>query len=369
MKIFRSLRRHSRQELTRRLQLDMGSRLRRALSWLLLLFALHTLAMMAFEGLAFADSLWLTLTTVGYGDFSAATPMGRLTTTVLLYLAGITLMAQLASDYIDYRLKRKEDMINGRWRWQMQDHVLVINSPYRNPTVYFHRLVAQLRATHDFVDVPVQILTDTFPDGLPMSLREQGVVHHHGESSDLQALRDVTPESARAIIVLARDEDNRVSDSITLDVLMQLKSLCGKNQPYTVAECVETGNRSRAENLGADTTIRPIRAYPEMLVRSLVARGSEKVLENLFTHHDDHPMRYAVNLENAVWADVACRLLAGGMGTLMAYVTGAEEVVCHPAHDHRFDAKALIVMVREEFIPGEADITPCIHQPMASLPG
>lgn len=350
----------------------MSSRLRRALFWLLLLFVLHALAMMTFEGLGVSDALWLTLTTVttvGYGDLSAATPMGRIATTVLLYVAGITMMAQLASDYIDYRLKRKEDMISGRWRWHMQDHVLIINSPSRNPGVYFNRLLAQLRATRDFIDVPVQILTDAFPEGLPVSLREQGVVHHHGESTESQALQAVTPKHARAIIVLAHDEDSRISDSVMLDVLMQLKSLCGESQPYTVAECVETSNRSRAESLGASTTIRPIRAYPEMLVRSLVARGSEKVLENLFTFDDDHHMRYPVNLKDAHWADVACRLLAGGMGTLMAYVTGDEEVVCHPAHDHRFDARALIVMVREESIPDADDIARCIEQPMAALPG
>ncbi|WP_165855674.1 ion channel [Marinobacter sp. JSM 1782161] len=370
MIVFSTLRRHSRQELTRRLQVNMASRLRRILGWLLVLAVLHVVAMVIFENLAVGDATWLTLTTlttVGYGDFSATTAAGRAATTVLLYLAGITMMAQLASDYIDFRLKRKQDMLNGRWRWQMKDHVLIIHSPARNPDVYFRRLVDQLRATDTFADRPVQILTDAFPDGLPANLRERGVVHHHGESSDPEALRAVTPEAARAIIILARDEDSRISDSVTLDVLMQLNTLCGEHQPYTVAECVDTDNRVRASQLGADSTLRPIRAYPEMLVRSLVARGSEKVLENLFTHHDDHPMRYPVDLRNALWAEVACKLVAGGMGTLMAYVTADEEVICHPAHNHRFDATALILMVREEYIPGETEVRACIDRPMASL--
>jgi voltage-gated potassium channel len=357
-------RRQTCDQFTRRLDINIRSRLRRAFGWLLSLATLHALAMMAFEALAWDDAIWLTLTTlttVGYGDFSAATMPGRIATVLLLYVAGITLLAQLAGDYIDYRIKRKEYMIKGRWRWAMKDHVLIINSPNHNPAVYFHRLVEQLRATVQFADAPVQILTDAFPDGLPESLRERGVVHYHGESVDSETLKATTPGQARAIIVLARDEYSRVSDSVTLDVLLQLRSLCGESLPYVVAECVHEDNRQRAETLGASAMLRPVRAYPEMLVRSLVAPGAEKILENLFTHHDDHAIRYDLALKGVVWADVACRLITGGMGTLMAYVTDNGEVVCHPAHDHRFDAKAVILMVREEYVPTEQDISRCLR--------
>ncbi|QCF27621.1 potassium channel family protein [Hydrocarboniclastica marina] len=350
-------------KITEQLNINMRSRLRRALFWLLGLAALHTIAMMGFEGLGLSDAVWLTLTTlttVGYGDFSAATPLGRASTIILLYGVGITLLAQLASDYIDYRLKRKEDMVMGRWRWRMKNHVLIINSPNNNPGIYFKRLVTQLRQTSLFADTPVQILTDAFPDGLPENLRRMAVVHHHGESSDPEALKAVTPKDARAIIILARDEYSRVSDSITLDVLLQLKSLCQDRLPYTVAECVEEDSHQRVVQFGANTSLRPIRAYPEMLVRSLVAPGAEKILENLFTHHDDHAMRYPVELTDAVWSETVCQLMAGGMGTLMAYVTADDNVITHPAPDHRFDAKALILMVREEFVPSTQDVEQCL---------
>ncbi|GGX92017.1 calcium-gated potassium channel mthK [Litchfieldella qijiaojingensis] len=363
-------RRQSRKQISQRLDINMRARLRRAFYWLLVLIVLHTLAMVTLEAMGWGDALWLTLTTmttVGYGDHSAVTPLGRAATVALLYVVGITLLAQLASDYIDYRLKRKESMIKGRWRWQMKGHVLIVNSPNNNPAVYFERLVTQLRATEQLEDTPVQILTDAFPEGLPENLREMGVVHYHGEPSDPQALKAVMPEHARAIIVLARDEYSRISDSITLDVLTQLRDLCHGAMPYTVAECVHEDSRNRFEQAGASTSLRPIRAYPEMLVRSLVAPGAEKILENLFTHCDDHAMRYPVKLEGAIWSDVTCRLMAAGMGTLMAYVADEDgQVICHPAHDHRFNASALILMVREEYVPTTQDIERCVHQANAA---
>ncbi|MGF2687400.1 ion channel [Marinobacter sp. DUT-3] len=357
-------RRRSRTEFSRRLDVGLRGRLQKALCWLLSLSSLHVVAMVIFEGLSLNDAVWLTLTTlttVGYGDYSASTIAGRSATVILLYIAGITILAQLASDYIDYRLKRKEYMIKGQWRWHMKDHVLIINSPKHDPAVYFHRLVDQLRATDAFADVPVQILTDAFPEGLPSSLREREVVHYHGESSDFSALEAASAGDASAIIVLARDEYSRVSDSVTLDVLMQLDELCGEAKPYVVAECVQDENRNRAERAGASTTIRPVRAYPEILVRALVAPGTEKVLENLFTHHDDHAMRYRVSLKGVVWSDVACDLMRAGLGTLMAYVREDGHVECHPAPDHRFDAASIILMVREVAIPTEADVNEALR--------
>lgn len=366
MLIFRIIRRQRTcSKISQRLDVNIGARLRHSLYWLLLLSGLHALAMVVFETMEWEEALWLTvttLTTVGYGDVSAATPLGRVATTLLLYVAGITLLAQLASNYIDYRLKRKESMIKGHWNWNMKDHLLIINSPNNNPSVYFERLTRHLRDTKEFHDTPVQILTDAFPDGLPESLRELAVVHYHGESADPQALKAVTPDTAKAIIILAPDEYGRVSDSITLDVLAQLKELCQDGLPYIVAECVHEDSRRRTELAGASTALRPIRAYPEMLVRSLVAPGAEKILENLFTHHDDHAMRYPVQLEGAVWADITCQLMLAGMGTLMAYVAEDGKIVTHPAHDHRFNASALILMVREEFIPTARDIEACIRR-------
>lgn len=359
------LRRKNYKQVTRRLDLNMRARLRQSLWWLAGLSCLHVIAMVMFEGLAPDDALWLTattLTTVGYGDLSAATPAGRTATFLLLYIAGITLLAQLASDYIDYRLQRKEYMIKGRWRWNMKDHILIINSPGTNPALYFERLVEQIRLSRDFSDCPILVLTERFPDGLPNHLRERGVVHYHGECCDQDSLAAVSPDQARAIIVLARDEQSRLSDSVTLDVILQLKEYC-QSLPYTVVECVREDNRERVRHLGANATLRPIRDYPEIMVRALVAPGTEKILENLFSHHDDHAMRYNVTVENARWADVSCQLIQAGIGTLLAYVCPDGHVECHPAPDHHFNASALILMVREENAPSTDLIRECLASP------
>ncbi|WP_227803863.1 potassium channel family protein [Marinomonas profundi] len=97
------------------------------------IIALHSVAMIFFEDLDWWQAFWLTMTsasTTGYGDISAGTFWGQFSTIVLIYGMGITLLAQIASDYIEIRLTRKEMRIKGRIKWDdMQNHILIINTP------------------------------------------------------------------------------------------------------------------------------------------------------------------------------------------------------------------------------------------------
>jgi voltage-gated potassium channel len=49
---------------------------------------------------------------------------------------------------------------------------------------------------------------------------------------------------------------------------------------------------------GADLVVRPLRGYPEMIIRALAAPGAEKILEDLFTSKGDECWRYDVSVTN-----------------------------------------------------------------------
>ena len=68
-----------------------GIRLRHLSIWVGAVIAAHVVAMVALEGMTIFEAIWLTATTivtVGYGDLSAKTELGRVAT-MLLYGAGI----------------------------------------------------------------------------------------------------------------------------------------------------------------------------------------------------------------------------------------------------------------------------------------
>jgi len=307
-------------------------------------------AMVWLEGMGGGDALWLTLTTVttvGYGDLSAHTTAGRAATVLLLYLGGIFVLAKSAGDYFEYRTEKRLRKLRGEWDWDMQNHILIINTPTHNGERYFATLIQQLRSSERFRAHPVELVTTQFPEGLPESLSALGeVVHFHGLASDPETLRVVDAAQAAVVIVLAHDEHDPAADSWTFDILHRLRD--AQVEGTVLAECVDDRNRARLLAAGADLVLRPMRSYPEMIVRGLVAPGAEQIIENMFTSANDEYARFDLTVSGLTWAELVTRVVQADCGLPVAYVALDQELVTNPPANHPVDACALLLMVRDE---------------------
>ncbi len=81
-----------------------------SIMWIAILF-LGTIGYVRFEDLSLGDSFWLvwvTSTTVGYGDFFAVTTYGRLVT-IFLMLGGIAIVSSLTAFILDFINKRSNE--------------------------------------------------------------------------------------------------------------------------------------------------------------------------------------------------------------------------------------------------------------------
>ncbi len=311
---------------------------------------LHVVAMMVFEGLSLGEAAWLTATTattVGYGDAAAATEGGRWSTVILIYLGGIFALGKGAGDYFDYRASRRALKERGQWRWNLQDHVLFINAPSAGAETYFETLLRQFRATGWGEDRAVLILSPAWPTGLPASLSALGVVHVDGRAETTGRLDAADARSAAAVVILAADEKDPISDGVGFDIVHRLVEM-GVRGPI-IAECVDDLNRERLRSAGANTVTRPMRGYPEMMVRALVAPGSEAIIENLFTRHGDECVRYEIPVAGVTWGGLAIALLLDGAGTAIGYArAGDGAIVTNPLPEEQVDASALYVIVKEK---------------------
>lgn len=305
--------------------------------------------MVAFEKLSPFDALWLTLTTlttVGYGDFSATTLPGRLSTIILVFFGGIWIAFQSAATYFEYRADQRQRMTEGRWRWNMTNHILLLNVPVHNGSAYLARLVNEFRASQRFAHEPIQILTTLFPNGLPDYLAELAVVHHAGEAWDSSALQKANAIEADVIIVLSQSDSDPSTDGYTLDIVDKLREMGAKGR--ILAECVDDANRSRFKRFGTDIVVRPIRGYPEMIVRALAAPGAEAILEDLFTSKGDEVWRYNIAVEGWVWKTLITALVQEDIGVPIAYRDAADgKMQINPRPDALLNADKLYVLVRE----------------------
>ena len=341
-----------RRVLGRKTTASDGTQSRRAMILLVFYLAaigtLHIAAMITFEGLSLGDAAWLTMTTVttvGYGDISAASAAGRVSTVVLLYIGGIFALAKGAGDYFDYRAAKRLDKIQGRWRWNLQDHVLLINAPATGADLYFETLVRELRATEWGGKRDVLILTEEWPDGLPASLQRLDVVHVHGSGATENGLEAADAARAEVVIVLAREADVQ-SDGVTFDIVHRLGAL-GRVGPV-LAECVDDRNRERIREAGASAVLRPMRGYPEMMVRAVIAPGSEQIIVDLFTSGGDECVRYDVAIAGVSWGVLAATLIGKGVGTPIAYADSATGAIeSNPLAAHTVNARAIYLLVKQ----------------------
>jgi voltage-gated potassium channel len=311
--------------LLRRLRLRMLFRrkgtVRLLAAWIALMMALHVAAMMLVERMSLGDAVWVTVitaTTVGYGDVSAKTYLGRLATIVLMLVGTIFVLATMASLFFERAAETRELRSRGRYRWKLNMHLLIISTTGREPVKYLVRLVSQLRQDARWHDQPILILTHGFDGtGLPAELQALGVVHYSGDGDNADELDAARLGTASQVVVLGDPADVK-ADAYVFDVVTRVRAF-GYAGPI-VAECVDDRNRDRLCTSPDDVALRPIRSYPEFLARAVLAPGAERLIEELLSAEGDECVAVKMAATSrAVWRDLVTGMLDADLGTLVGY--------------------------------------------------
>lgn len=345
------VRRRRKRQLTKHLSSSIAKRVVSLLLMLLLLISVNSLAMMYFEKMSFGNSLWMslvTVTTVGFGDFYPASLGGRIVTVVCLFLFAISVLTSLISEVIEWRFVITDKKRKGFWAWKkMNGQIQIINSPNNDTERYLSRLLAEIAATDKLKDIPVHLLSRKYPEGLPQVLTEMKLIHTTGAAEDFETLKKANVNMAKHILILAQDTSDTLSDSITFDVLSQIRSLDSKAD--IVVEAVADQNQQRFLDAGADVVIRPIRAYPELVVRAMVHPGTERVIEDLLRSNGDSLYREDIAFTTKSWIDIVMSALTIGCGTPIGYVHQGK-INLQPDADEVCSGDGLILISKQSII-------------------
>lgn len=330
--------------------LDVSTRyeMTRTALFLALLLLLNTLSLMHFEQMSFRDAGWLTMTTVatvGYGDYAPKSDEGRLLTVLLMYFGGIILLARIGGLYFDYRVERRMKILKGQWGWDLSGHIVLVHSPGVMTEQFFETLIQEIRESgHELAHAPFVIVCSHFPDGLPESVRKLEVVHVHAERVNNDAMERSSMMKAAVVAILARDRGDWHSDSLTFDLVHQLRS-----KGFTgriIAESVDPLNAPRLKEGGANQVIRPMRSYPELLSRAILDPGTEQLFLEMIGNGGATCHRIERTI-TAQWNKIATGLLQQTGAILLAYEDEKGELVTAPPPEEQIKAQALFVIYNE----------------------
>ena len=246
----------------------------------------------------------------------------------------------------------------------MNKHIVIINSPKYNRDIYFRRFVEQIRQNPVHRKTPIVLMNTDYPDGLPRSLTGMGVHLIHGHGNHEVDFRQANLAEAEHILILAKDEYVEDSDSLCFDLCFRMKE---HGLAYRViVECVEDENRARMKKLGVKSVVRPIRSYPEILVRTMEAPGAELIIEDMFTHDHDHFARYSIWLEGDLWRDVMAAMQMADMGTPLAVISKEGAVNIHPLGSERVHGQSILMLVKADKVPTDKQVQEAFRRYVAN---
>jgi len=170
------------------------------------------------EGAGFGDGLWtayITLTTIGYGDYSAKTLGGRVVT-VITSMLGIGCFGVFTGVIVEAAIKRRSRKMKGEGNYSGEGHLVIVNVPSYQE---LKELLKELDLSPDYKDAPRVILAGALPGNdaeFPGDLYERVEGFIKGPPSTLETLKRANLSHARACLFLSTPAEPALDDTNTL---------------------------------------------------------------------------------------------------------------------------------------------------------
>ena len=269
----------------------------------------NALAFWWFDGqhnpaIGFGDALWYSLisvTTIGYGDFSATTWPARMATIITIVFVGLPVfgafMGILAERVVAHHEKERE----GRLPVDDRGHVLILNYPSAKR---IQDIASEFRADAQHRDRAIFLVTDSLATN-PLSEEEIGFVR--GSPIDEDVLRQANVAEAATVIVLSPDYSSPESDSQVAAAITLVEGM----QPAarTVAECLDERHRFLFTSANTDAVIFPLRIANNAIVQVSQDPGVGKYLDRILANTQAESL-YSTAVPEGAWQGVTYRDMA-----------------------------------------------------------
>lgn len=241
------------------------------LAFLLYVFAFHTFEERENPNLELFDSVWvafITMTTIGYGDISAKTDAGRIST-IIFSIITLGCFSTVASQLITKLSDIHERRVKGLVRLRLNGHILIVDwskNPDKITTV-----IENLRTDADTCESPIAIVSEAFEE-LPNRVADNfdDIYFSHGSPTNANTYIQANVAEARTAIVFASGEDSS-ADVLTAAAVGIIDDLHPRLE--IVAECLDKQNEGLFRRNGCERIVFTGEIVPLILSKTAIDRG------------------------------------------------------------------------------------------------
>jgi len=194
--------------------------------------------------LTYIDALWwamVTMTTVGYGDFFAKSPIGRFLISYPTMIIGIGIIGYLvgvvADAMLDYGAKKRKGLL----QLDLKKHLILCHYPGEQKVL---RVQDEIRRSVQYAQTEMVLISDIITE-LPEGLKKR--IHFvKGDPAREVVLSRANFNKAAGVFILAQDPGDARSDTKSFAVATQIKMLSREQNPdlRVIVEMVSGENRA-----------------------------------------------------------------------------------------------------------------------------
>jgi voltage-gated potassium channel len=214
-----------------------------------------------------------TFTTVGYGDFSPVTPLGKIFT-VFMYVVGIGLLGIVIGKVIDaltiFRRKKEE----GRLAYKKENHIIIIGWSKKAQSA-----INEILRSNNKIEI---VLIDTLPKS-PMDIGLERVHYIQGDTAEESTYQHANVSKARSVIIFSDEgiEKPSLRDAKTLIIAIIVERLAPS--VHTTVEIMMEEHISNFSHVKVDEFILSQETISNLAVRSALYKGVSKVYSQLLS--------------------------------------------------------------------------------------
>ncbi len=181
------------------------------------------------------DSIWysvISVTTIGYGDFSAESLGARIGTAVFIVLIGLATFTTALGMAVDWVADLRHKERKGMGRVNARDHLVMVNFPGESRV---RQIIREYRQDPDHKSIDV-VLVDHDIEELPFDLPDVSFVR--GWPLDEDTFRRANLEHARQVMVLSPSHEDPRSDSLVASIAFVVHQI--NPDVRVIAECLDS---------------------------------------------------------------------------------------------------------------------------------